>query len=490
MVPMPDTQAPTRRPARPRQAEHMSPFGATPVAADETAENDRVAGQRRAPWQLDQRMKEQEQARTETDSSVRMRLRRYRLAALVALLIVVVALAPAAAGIVYAGLLDSVSSVWSFLPRSSLGGDSPPEAGIVAPEPELQATEGMASEIELAAEDGAGWMAAAGGFIASTVSSLREMLAGPLLDSGDRIIIADLESGGGLDPLVGHAVALAIEEDLTQSTYFTVMQRERSRIALAGEDARNLQFSVTQAVVLAASSELPAVIAGSIAEDEGVYTLQIVITGPDGVELYQFNVSGVLDDVVTDAVRRLRRRLGASDDAGQSTLPVADMFHLSSPALASYARARGHLFDGDFKRAILAAGAAVTSDTSFALAYRLRAEAYALSGQRRRAKDALEEAWRFRQRLSERERLRLAADRQAFAGNYEAAILGYERLFKRYRDDVSALKSQAIAQQIVGTRGGGLGNLELARSLDPADWPPLERTAKFLGYRGRLPAGR
>jgi hypothetical protein len=93
-----------------------------------------------------------------------------------------------------------------------------------------------------------------------------------------------------------------------------------------------------------------------------------------------------------------------------------------------------------------------------------------------------------RGRLSERERLRLAADRKALAGRYSDAIAAYDRLFSLYRDDVGALKSQAVLQRMIGARGRGVGNLRVAYSIDPVDWPSLQRIARFLGYRGRLPS--
>ena len=104
-----------------------------------------------------------------------------------------------------------------------------------------------------------------------------------------------------------------------------------------------------------------------------------------------------------------------------------------------------------------------------------------------RARQALEKSWQFRARLSERERLRLNADRAALNGEHQQAIIAYERLFSRYRDDVLALKSQAILKEMLGTAGGGLGNLELARAMDATDWPPLSRVARYFGYRGDLP---
>ena len=100
----------------------------------------------------------------------------------------------------------------------------------------------------------------------------------------------------------------------------------------------------------------------------------------------------------------------------------------------------------------------------------------------------LEAAYQLRRRAPERERFRIEADRLAWDGRDEEAILAYDELFQRYRDDVGALKSEALLQWKIGVRGGGEGNLRVAYTIDSLDWPRLSRIARYLGYRGRLPS--
>ena len=192
-------------------------------------------------------------------------------------------------------------------------------------------------------------------------------------------------------------------------------------------------------------------------------------------------------DALDESARSVRRRLGESTADIISTYGAMRLLSPSSEALSAYARAREQLYAGRYSQAIAAAQSAIRHDSAFAAAQRTLADAYALAGQRSRASRALDAAWRFRTRLSERERLRVSADRHAFAGELSEAFLAYDRLFTRYRDDVGALKSQAVLQEMIGARGGGIGNLRVAYSIDHQDWPPLSRVARFLGYRGRLP---
>ncbi len=321
------------------------------------------------------------------------------------------------------------------------------------------------------------------GFIAEPVRKLDAMLAGPLVKTGARVLVADVAVPAAAERGLDQVLALLIEAELAQARRFAVVSRER---ALAGRGAGNFALTTARALELAAAAGAAVVIAGELVEEEGSRYLALTVLELTGAEVYRVDTPvderGTLE-ALDESVRQLFGRMGAVSEPKRATSVLSP----SLPALRAYARARAQLRRGRYGRTIAAAAQAVRHDSAFASAHRLLADAYALAGQRSRARAALETAWRYRERLSERERLRVAADRQALAGRYSEAILGYDRLFSRYRDDVGALKSQAILQAMIGAPGGGLGNLRVAYSIDPVDWPPLQRVARFLGYRGRLP---
>jgi len=324
------------------------------------------------------------------------------------------------------------------------------------------------------------------GFILGPVRKLDAMLAGPLIEAGARVLVADVAVPAGAERGLDQVLALLIEAELAQAQRFAVVPRER---ALAGRRASGFALTTARALELAPATGAAVVIAGELVQEEGEEGerhLALTVLEPAGAELYRVETPvderGIFE-ALDESVRQLLGRLGAVSEAKHATSVLSP----SLPALCAYARARAHLRQGRYNRAIAAAGEAVRHDSAFASTHRLLADAYALAGQQSRARASLETAWRHRERLSERERLRVAADRQALAGRYSEAIVAYDRLFARYRDDVGALKSQAILQAMIGARGGGLGNLQVAYSIDPVDWPPLQRVARFLGYRGRLP---
>lgn len=321
------------------------------------------------------------------------------------------------------------------------------------------------------------------GFILEPVRKLDAMLAGPLVEAGARVLVADVAVPADAEGGLNQVLALLTEAELARAGRIAVVPRER---ALAGRSASGFGMTTAEALELARAAGAAVVIAGELVVKDGTQRLALIVLDPVGEERYRIEAevveTGMLQ-ALDESLRQLLGRLGAVSEPKHATSVLSP----SLPALRAYARGRAHLRQGRYGRAIAAASEAVRQDSAFASAHRLLADAYALAGQRSRARATLETAWRHRERLSERERLRVAADRQALAGRYSEAILAYDRLFSRYRDDVGALKSQAILQAMIGARGRGLGNLQVAYSIDPVDWPPLQRVARFLGYRGRLP---
>ncbi|MEE9132761.1 MAG: tetratricopeptide repeat protein [Gemmatimonadota bacterium] len=327
-------------------------------------------------------------------------------------------------------------------------------------------------------------------FITMSIRRLDEMLAGPLVEPNARLLVADLKGDSESRADLDRVLALVLEAELAPARHFTVLPRERALAAVKGpRSGDGFALSAEQAVALAAVTGSAAVVTGRYAIADEVYSLDLVVLDPAGEEVYRvtsFGAEAGLLDAVVEGAHGLKQRLGES--AEDNPALVGPALSSSLPALHAYADARSLLRRGRYRASIAAAAAAARQDTAFAAAYRVAGDAYALAGQRRRAREALENAWRVRGRLSERERLRLAADRKALAGRYSDAIAAYDRLFSLYRDDVSALKSQAVLQRMIGARGRGVGNLRVAYSIDPVDWPSLQRIARFLGYRGRLPS--
>lgn len=298
--------------------------------------------------------------------------------------------------------------------------------------------------------------------------------------------------GGQEEEATLAALALALEADLKQARYFNVVPRERALIAHYGHgNAADRDLPVQAALTLAASQGYAAVISGQLHKGAEVDSLKLFVLNAEGDTLYGVaaEITDQINSVETLAglSRAIRSRLGeAEEDIAVSPTPV-QFLTSSTAALNAYARARRHLEANRYPQALAAGREATARDSTFSLAHLLMARTYALAGVRTRARQALEQAWRYSDRAVERESLRIEADRLAWDGRHSEAAVAYDELFQEYRDEAAALRSQAVMQRLIGVRGGGEGNLRVAYSLDPFDWPSLAETARYLGYSGPLP---
>ncbi len=303
----------------------------------------------------------------------------------------------------------------------------------------------------------------------------------------------DAESSTSADLAISSAVlTLGLETDLSQSRFFYVVPRERALAALRQRTGRQADsLSVTDALSIAAAEGHAAVLSARVVRYTRRDSVELRVLSVQGDTLY--GVAAEVPDgsrpfeTLAGLTRAVRRRLGESGDEVDNSLLSAQILSTAPGALVAYAQARRHLFAGRYYQAVVAANEATRRDSTFAMAYRTLAQGYAMVGQRQRARLALESAWRLSGRVADRERLRILADRHAWDGRFREAILAYDDLFSRYRDDVAALRSQAIVQRMLGVRGAGEGNLRVAYTIDPHDWPPLSRIARYLGYQGPLP---
>ncbi len=336
-------------------------------------------------------------------------------------------------------------------------------------------------------------------FVETSVSRIAELLSGPLLEqSGEWVLVADVEVDAPPGSITAEILTATLELDLSQARFFSVVPRERAIIARrirSGSSSQSL--SVDQALSLAEDEGYRFVLAAQLRHLPGNDS----VAAADSIVLRVFNTAGdtlygVAGEVTaeTDAIatlaglsRAVRKRMGEPRDDIEASKTPAEFLSPSPEAIAAYQRARMALFAGRFAQAAAAAQQAASIDPTFAMAYRLLAEAEALRGRRTSGRNALEMARQLADGTTDRERLRIIADWLVWDSRQSDAALTYDDLFYRHRDDVGALKSQAIMQRAIGVRGAGVGNLRVAYTIDRYDWPPLDRSARYLGYGGRLP---
>jgi DNA-binding SARP family transcriptional activator len=345
-------------------------------------------------------------------------------------------------------------------------------------------------------------------FVEKSVATISGLFSGSILDGpGEWVLVADVqttsavESGGvgeqgAAEPaereLSPFALTVALEADLMQARYFYVFPQGRAKAALDSQGADQTRaLSLDDALALAGAEGISAVVAGTLHRGATVDTLEIEVFDGTGASVYHASAEvseetgrlGALAQLVTG----VRRRLGEPAEDIEASLSPQEFLSDRPEAVIAYVEGIEHLRAGRFREAGLAAREATRHDSTFSVAHRLLAESFARRGMLRRARGALEAAVQTNDHATERERLRTLGDWLTWTGRLSDAALTYDELFQRHRDDVGALRSQAVVQRMVGALGGGGGNLRVSYSIDRYDWPQLESIARYLGYDGSLP---
>ena len=261
------------------------------------------------------------------------------------------------------------------------------------------------------------------------------------------ILVADFRNHTR-DSLLAQAVTEAISIDLAQSQHARVLTRAQVQTVMLRMEMPN-GVPLTDAVVreVAEREGVTAYLTGEIASLGPGYTVSVeLVSVKTGEVLSAFRESAADSTRLLAAVdqlsSRLRRRVGDSFWAVMQSPPLERVTTSSLAALRRYSEAiRIGDQGGDDRRAIGVLREAVALDTTFAMAWRklgtyLR-EFNELSG----ARDALSRAFRYRDRLPDRERYLTMASFYAGTDRADSAIAAYRALVAEYPGDTRALNN-------------------------------------------------
>jgi serine/threonine protein kinase/tetratricopeptide (TPR) repeat protein len=283
----------------------------------------------------------------------------------------------------------------------------------------------------------------------------------PLTDK-DTIVLADFLNTTG-DAVFDGTLKLALAVQLGQSPFLNIFGDDRLRQALRFM-GRSPDERVTRDVgrEICLRQGLKALLAGSISAlgSHYVITLEAInaLTG-DAIAREQTEAESkeqVLKKL-GKAATRLRARMGESLASIQRfDAPIEQATTSSLDALKAYSMGRELALGNKDREAMPFLKRAVELDPSFAQAYDKLAGSYSNTGQQELAIEAFQKAFDLRERSSEYEKLRIAADYYAFA-TFEADkfIEAYELLVRTYPRDF-------VAWNNLGNRYNSVGQFEKA----------------------------
>ncbi len=278
--------------------------------------------------------------------------------------------------------------------------------------------------------------------IAGGLYFLRSRSAAPLTEK-DTIVLADFSNTTG-DPVFDEALKQALAVDLEQSPFLNVLSDRRmgETLRLMGRTPNDrVTREVAQEICLRTGSK--AILAGSISRlgSQYVVGLEAVNCGNGDTLAKEQAEASSKEDVVKalgNVASSLRTRLGESLASVQKFNVPIEATTSSLEALKTFSmgvttqRRKGDAEAIPFLRR------AIELDPNFAVAYAVLGVSYANLSQPSLSAENLKKAYEMRERVSEKERLRISAYYYAFVtGELEKEAQTYQLWIQSYpRDDI------------------------------------------------------
>jgi len=300
-----------------------------------------------------------------------------------------------------------------------------------------------------------------GGFMtlrALGIGPAGSLLASGKLKSNEQLLVTDFAATGS-DTSLGSAVTEAVRADLGESSVISVVPTSTVSAALTRmQRPTSSRLDLALAREVAQREGVRAVVDGNVRQLGGGYLLSLrLVAAESGDEMasYHETIDGPkeLIPAVDKLVRQLRGKIGESLRAVRANPALEDVTTPSLEALKKYAAGvRASDVEGDYPKAIGLLREAVAEDSTFAAAYRkLGIVLSNIDRPREQSDSAFERAFRYRDRLTDRER-NLAVGSYYFIGpgrDRQKAAAAYEAILEHDSMDYVALNNYSI---ILGDR--------------------------------------
>jgi eukaryotic-like serine/threonine-protein kinase len=323
------------------------------------------------------------------------------------------------------------------------------------------------------------WKPIAAGAVAllGLAAIYRYLPRGPRLTEKSTIVLADFVNRTG-DPIFDETLRQALSAQLEQSPHLNLLsdQRITQTLPLMARP-KDAFLSPELAREVCQRTGSTAVLDASIARAGARYLLILQATGcADGESLASVEARAADKNHVLDALGKtssqMRAKLGESlASVRQYDTPPEDVTTPSLEALKAYSLGyRMMIAKDDYPGAIPLFQQAISLDPRFAMAYlRLGINFYNL-GEPLRAAANLQKAYELRQRLSQREKLYIAASREAMVtGNMEAARKAYELWARIYPRDPMPIGNLGVVYGILGLQHEALAAMQTSLQLNPGN---------------------
>ncbi|MBC7790213.1 MAG: protein kinase [Anaerolineae bacterium] len=284
------------------------------------------------------------------------------------------------------------------------------------------------------------------------IGPVGSLIAAGVLDQRERILIADFVNQTS-DSLLGGAATEAFRIDFSQSPVVTVVQPNYVRGALGRmTKPANTPIDLTLAREIAVRDGVKAIIAGEISEAGPRFVVSARLVSAQTGDVLAAgretaaDSSGIIG-AIDDLSQTLRERIGESLRTIRENEPLDQVTTASLDALRRYTQGvRAIEVEGDFARGVGLLEEAVALDTTFAMAYRkLGVHLENVRARRHLVVDALTKAYKYRERLTDRERyLAIGSYFYSVQVDHERASAAFRTLLEMYPDDAIAVNNLGV----------------------------------------------
>ena len=305
--------------------------------------------------------------------------------------------------------------------------------------------------------------------------SVSRYLGGATSLTGRRqLVLADFENRTG-DMEFDHSLRKALEIDLQQSPYFTVLPEADSRQTMKlMERSPDDALTTTLAREVCERNNGQAVLSGLIARFGQKYLITLDATDcATGKSLVQSKIGAADRDDVPRALDRIaadiRGRLGESiASIRQFGVPLFPERTGSLDALRSYSEGVVMVNRGKLHEAIPFFDHAIELDPGFAVARLSLSSVYYTLGERDLEIPNLTKAWASRDTVSERQRLAITARyHQSVTGDLDEAVRNYQQWTHTYPLDPAPWSSLANAESFLAQYPSAIDAAKHSLALNP-----------------------
>jgi tetratricopeptide (TPR) repeat protein len=300
---------------------------------------------------------------------------------------------------------------------------------------------------------------------------------GPKLTNKDTVVLGDFVNTTG-DSIFDGALRQGLSSQLEQSPFLNLLSDRRIAQTLSlMARPKDAQLTNELAHEVCQRTASAAVLEGSIAQVGTRYLLTLkAVNCASGENLASAQAQASDKNHILDALGKvaadIRPKLGESLASVQKyDAPLPDVTTPSLEALQAYSLGhRAWIVKNDSFAAIPFFQRAVTLDPNFAMAYAGLGTLYDIVAEASRATENLQKAYDLRERVSEREKLRIAAIYDAVVTqDLEAARTSYELSARIYPRDGAPLNNLGVIYSILGYYDKALTAQQAALKLDPAN---------------------